>query len=347
MKKKNWNVKTKKVNLKNKKSLNNPKTKKLYKLFRLILKNHVGKNSLAVAVSGGADSLCLAYFSKLYTEEFKNKIYFFIVDHKLRTESAKESLKVQKILAKQRIKSKILTWTGKIPKKNIQSNAREIRYSLISKECYKNNIPFLVVGHHQDDQVENFLIRLFRGSGLYGLSSMSEKSNYKKNLTTIRPLLYFNKSELIYVTKKVFNSYISDPSNKNENFLRVRIRKYRKILDQEGLDTKKILNTVDNLNKAKTAIEFYKKIAMTKHVKLINNNCCILNMNLFNEESDEVIFRLFSDIFSSVAKSNYPPRSKKIINLIQRIKSKSFKKSTLAKCSIEKLENHIKVSKVV
>ena len=86
---------------------------------------------------------------------------------------------------------------------------------------------------------------------------------------------------------------------------------------------------------------------MTKHVKFINNNCCILDMNLFNEEPDEVIFRLFSDIFSSIAKSNYPPRSKKILNLIQRIKSKSFKKSTLNKCFIEKSENRIKVSKDV
>ena len=68
-------------------------------------------------------------------------------------------------------------------------------------------------------------------------------------------------------------------------------------------------------------------------------------MSLFIEESDEVIFRIFSDILSLNTKSNYPPRSKKILNLIERIKGKSFKKSTLGKCFIEKSQNHIKVSK--
>ena len=52
-----------------------------------------------------------------------------------------------------------------------------MRYSLISNYCLKNKIKYLITAHHRDDQIENFFIRLIRGSGLTGLSSMSEKQH--------------------------------------------------------------------------------------------------------------------------------------------------------------------------
>ena len=101
-------------------------------------------------------------------------MHVLIVDHQLRKESKKESLKVKSILKRKKIQSKILKWKGKVPKSNIQKNARNIRYNLISEYCFKNGIKYLVTAHHLDDQIENFFIRLFRGSGLTGLSSMPE-----------------------------------------------------------------------------------------------------------------------------------------------------------------------------
>ena len=192
----------------------------------------------------------LAYFSKIYSNEFSNKIHVLIVDHKLRKESHKEALKVKKILKKKKIPSKILSWKGKVPKKNIQKNARNIRYSLISNYCLKNKIKYLITAHHEDDQIENFFIRLLRGSGLTGLSSMSVNTKYNNRLKIIRPFLTLNKKDLKYVTLNYFKTYIKDPSNDDEKFLRVRIRKYRKNMEKEGLDTRKIINTVQNLMSA-------------------------------------------------------------------------------------------------
>ena len=91
-----------------------------------------------------------------------------MVDHKLRKESSKEANSVCSILKKIDINCKVLNWHGKKPLKNIQSLAREKRYQLLVKECKKNNINNLLVGHHLDDMVENFIIRLTRGSGLKG-----------------------------------------------------------------------------------------------------------------------------------------------------------------------------------
>ena len=78
------------------------KVKELYKKFEKIVLRNIKKANFAVAVSGGADSLCLSYFSKLYGKKFQNKIYFLIINHNIRKESYSEALKVKKILHKKK-----------------------------------------------------------------------------------------------------------------------------------------------------------------------------------------------------------------------------------------------------
>ena len=323
----------------------NPKIVNFYKKFKSIVFKDIKEQSFALAVSGGSDSLCLAYFSKVYSTEFKNKIHVLIVNHNLRKESLKEALTVKKMLKKRKIASVILSWKGQVPKKNIQKNARDIRYSLISNYCLKKNIRFLVTAHHQDDQIENFLIRLLRGSGLTGLSSMSRITKYNRNLKIIRPFLNFTKIDLKYVTLNYFKSYIKDPSNKDEKFLSVRIRKYRQEMIKEVLDTGKIIKTVNNLVSANQALSFYKKKALYKHVSFLSKNKCLINRQIFLEEAGEIIFKSFSDVLSLISGTYYPPRSKKIMNLIDRVKKNKFTKSTLGGCIIEESGSFILVSK--
>ena len=316
-----------------------------YEKFKSIVFKSVKRKNFALAVSGGSDSLCLAYFAKLYSSEFKNKLHVLIIDHKLRKESSVEALKVKKILLKKNIYSKILKWKGKIPISNIQKEARDLRYTLLSNYCFKNKVKYLITAHHGDDQIENFFIRLLRGSGLSGLSSMPEKVKYNKHLKIIRPFLKFEKKDLKYVTLNYFKTYINDPSNKNEKFLRIRIRKYRKNMEKEGLDTKKIIKTVDNLISADQALNFYKNKALYKHASFLSKNKCLVNKKIFSEEAEEIIFKSFSDILSLVSGTYYPPRSKKVLNLITRLKTDKFAKSTLGGCVIEEKDNFVLISK--
>ena len=324
---------------------NDQKTQNFYKKFKSIVYKDIKRKNFALAVSGGADSLCMAYFAKIYSLEYNNKIHTLIVDHGLRKESTHESFKVKNILFKKKIRSKILKWRGDIPKKNIQKNARDIRYGLLSDYCFKNKVKYLLTAHHGDDQIENFFIRLLRGSGLSGLSSMPEKIKYNKNLKIIRPFLKFEKKDLKYVTLDYFKTYIKDPSNKNKKYLRVKIRKYRKNLEKEGLDTKKIMKTVDNLLSANEALNFYKNKSLHKHVSFVSKNKCLVNKKIFSDEANEIIFKSFSDILSLVSGTYYPPRSKKVLNLINRLKFKKFIKSTLGGCIIEERDNFILISK--
>ena len=104
-----------------KKNLDNQRIQKIYNNFE---KNLNISENFVVAVSGGPDSLALAFLAKIYSIEKKLAAKFFIVDHKLRLRSTQEAKKVQKILKAHSIDSKILTWFGKKPLRNIQSIAK-------------------------------------------------------------------------------------------------------------------------------------------------------------------------------------------------------------------------------
>ena len=241
-----------------KKTLNYLEKKRISKIYKEFRASFNIKEKFAVAVSGGPDSLALSYLAKCYSLENNIKVKYFIVDHKLRKESSLEAEYVKNILKKNDIKCKVLIWKGKKPTKNIQATARDKRYSLLAKECKKNNIKYLLLGHHLNDLFENFLIRIVRGSGLKGLISLNKNTKYKdQSLQILRPLLDLEKKDLIHISKKVFNFFVEDPSNIKKNFKRIRIRKLLYELEKEGLDKKKFISTINNLKDSDKSINFY------------------------------------------------------------------------------------------
>ena len=192
--------------------------KRITNLLNLFEKEFVIEDKFAVAVSGGPDSMALAFLAKIYSLKKKIKVKYFIVDHKLRKNSTKEAKRVKKTLSNFSINSEILTWHGAKPRNNIQSLARKKRYSLLFSKCDKLKINNLVLGHHLNDVVENFFIRMIRGSGLKGLVSL-EKKNTIGGINLIRPLLNFEKKDLIYISNYIFDFFINDPSNEDYKYL--------------------------------------------------------------------------------------------------------------------------------
>ena len=304
------------------------------------------KESMAVAVSGGPDSLALAFLAKCYSLKYQVKVKYFIVDHKLRKESSSEAKNIKSILKKIKVDCKILPWNGNKPSKNIQSLSRDKRYSLLSNECKKNDIKYLLLGHHVGDLYENFLIRIIRGSGLNGLISFSKKTKYKnQNLEIIRPLLDLEKKDLIYISKEVFNFFIQDPSNKNKDFKRTRVRNLLNFLEKEGLDKKKLILTINNLKDSDKSIRFYVDRNLQENSTFLKKkNIYILNQNFF-DQSHEIIFRSLTIIIQKLGKKYYPVRGKSINELIKGINKKSFTKVTLGGCFIDRVNETILISK--
>ena len=322
--------------------LNTKKISKIYKEFSSSIK---AKENLAVAVSGGPDSLALAYLTKCYSLKNKIKVKYYIVNHKLRKESSSEAMIVKKILTKINIQSTILNWNEKKPSRNIQGAARDKRYALLAGECKKNNIKNLLLGHHSNDLYENFLIRIVRGSGLNGLISFSKNVKYRnQNLNIIRPLLNIEKKDLQAISNEVFNFFIKDPSNTNEDYKRTRIRNLLHSLEKEGLDLKKLKLTINNLKDADKSIKYYVDRNLKKNsVFLKRKNVYILKNNFF-DQSHEIIFRSLTKIIQKIGKKYYPARGKSINELIKKIDKKFFTKVTLGGCFIERANKTILIS---
>ena len=321
--------------------LNQIKISKIYNEFSSSLKN---KKDLAVAVSGGPDSLALAYLTKCYSLKHKIKIKYYIVNHKIRKESSLEAKIVKKILKKINIQCTILDWNGKKPTKNIQAKAREKRYSLLTRECKKNNIKYLLIGHHLNDLLENFLIRIVRGSGLNGLISFSKNTKYRdQDLYVLRPLLNLEKKDLLYVSNKVFNFFVKDPTNIDKDYKRTRIRNLLYSLEKEGLDIKKLKLTISNLKDSDKSIRFYVDRNLKKNVVFMNTKNLYILKTSFFDQSHEIIFRSLTKLIQKLGKKYYPVRGKSINQLIESINKKSFTRVTLGGCIIERVNKTIMI----
>ena len=332
-------------NKKHKKILSQLNQKKISKIYNEFSSSLKIKEDLAVAVSGGPDSLALAYLTKCYALKNKIKVKYYLVNHKLRKESSLEVEVVKKVLRKIDIQCTILNWNGKKPSKNIQATARDKRYSLLTKECKKNNIKYLLLGHHLNDLFENFLIRIVRGSGLNGLISFSQNTKYRdQDLNILRPLLNLEKKDLLYISSKVFNFFVKDPSNINKDYKRTRIRNLLYSLEKEGLDIKKLELTINNLKDSDKSIKFYLDRNLKKNVVFLKKKNTYILSNNFFDQSHEIIFRSLTKLIQKLGGKYYPVRGKSINELIKRINKKSFTKVTLGGCYVERVNESILIS---
>jgi len=327
------------------------KIRKVYSVFEKNIDTNFSKN-ICVAVSGGPDSMALVFLAKYYSIKKDVNFFYYIVDHKLRIESTEEAKLTKKELKKIGINCKILTWKkGSKNLKNIQSTARNKRYELIFEECKKKKINLVLTAHQRGDVYENFFIRLIRGSGLKGLSSINQlKTNINKkyNINILRPLLNTSKLDLNYITKNIFDYYVKDPSNDNDKFLRVRIRKLLKILNSEGLDIKKLNLTFENLYRSNISIEFFVNQNLKNNSKMINKEKSVILSESFFNNPYEIVFRSLSELIYKIGNRKNYSRGRKISNLIKHLKlENNLKKMTLSGCIIEKINKSIIISKEI
>lgn len=302
---------------------------KIFSNFKIKL-NSTNKKKFVVAVSGGPDSLALAALSKAYTYFYKSKFYYVLINHNIRRNSLQEAKKVKNLLQKKKINLKIISNKKKI-EKNIQGEARNIRYELLVNFCLKNNIRSLITAHNLEDQVETFLIRLSRGSGLRGLSAMRPKSKINSKINLYRPLLDTKKEFLIRISKKTFGNFIKDPSNKNLKYLRTKVRSLKKPLEKSGVEYEQIFKSIRNLSDSRDSLDDFLKKEFSKIIKKKDSEI-LINLKKFKKHNNEIKMAIINASIKKLKKNYYDPRAKKVINLIRTIDKKGFKKSTLGGC---------------
>ncbi|AZA75710.1 tRNA lysidine(34) synthetase TilS [Chryseobacterium indoltheticum] len=243
-----------------------------------------------LAVSGGADSIVLAYlFSELRNAEIKFQIAH--INYKLRGEDSDSDQKVVEDFCKKNdIKFHLyeVSENDKQPENSIQLWARELRYRFFREIQAKENLDFLVTAHHLNDQLETFIINLSKASGINGLSGIPANEN-----NILRPLLNFSKDEIYQFAKENNIVFREDLSNKKNDYLRNKIRNeiVPKLSETNGQFLENFKKSISHLNQTKNFV--HKQIEIIeKDLSVFNKEHKILSKEKLAQESDFVQFEI-------------------------------------------------------
>lgn len=229
--------------------------------------------SIALACSGGSDSVALAHLLK---KSGIKKVTLLHFNHKLRDLFADEDELFVKKLAKQLgfsfySTSKDIKKLAAKHKESIEACARRERYNWFHQVCKKLKIEFLYLGHHNQDQAETLLLNFIRGSGLEGLSGMQTITK-EKGLYLVRPLLGVSKEKILSFLNQNKISYREDHTNTDITFWRNRIR-------HEILPKIRTINPEVEKTLAKMSALFNEELAeQTKTVQKYFEQC-VLNIS--------------------------------------------------------------------
>lgn len=256
----------------------------------------------------------------------------------MRKTSSQEAKDLGILLSKKGITHEILTISAqKVPQKNIESNLRDARYKLLQEFCVKNEIEFLFLGHHLGDVAENFLIRLFRGSGLDGLSTMGEVVSFEK-IKLVRPLLDFEKDDLKEFLIKEKVQWFEDETNEDEKFLRNKVRKFLGDLPESNLIQRRIKNSSDEISEMR---DFFDDVMWreTKDIVSFEEESVFINHKKFCNLNDKIALKILAFALMKIGKKTYKPRREKLERFYQYIVTETeIKPRNFYGCMLKKLD---------
>lgn len=218
---------------------------------------------VALAVSGGADSLALMW---LGAAAFPGRVHVLSVDHGLRTEAAAECALVGRLAAGLGLPHQTLT-LALPPGGNVQARAREARYAAMTGWCRANGVPLLLTAHHADDQAETLLMRLARSSGVTGLSGIRARLELD-GVTLLRPLLGTRRAVLLEIVRRAGWTPVDDPSNRDPAHDRTQARVLLAATD--WLSAERVAAAAANLADAEEALGWAATRAFETRVSNVN-----------------------------------------------------------------------------
>lgn len=285
---------------------------------------------LAVAVSGGADSLALTLLADAWARSRAGSVLALTVDHGLRPESAAEAAGVAAQLTARGIAHAVLPWQGPKPAADIQAAAREARYRLLREACAAHGILHLLTAHHRDDQAETLLLRLGRGSGLYGLAGMAAET-YLPEARVLRPLLPVSKTALKDTCRAAGLAWVEDPGNSGDRHARSRLRALLPLLAAEGLTAERLAATACRLGRARAAQEAAVVTLLAGAVELHPLGFAWIDPAPVTAAPEETGLRALAGVLACIGGSGHPPRLESLERAFGRLGTDEL---TVAGCRI-------------
>jgi tRNA(Ile)-lysidine synthase len=266
---------------------------------------------LAVAVSGGPDSLALCLFADRWARPRGGEVLGLTVDHGLRPESAAEAGITGDWLSARGIAHEILPWQGSKPISGIQAAARRERYRLLTNRCRAGAILHLLVAHHRDDQIETVAFRARRGSGPDGLAGMPAIREVP-GLRLLRPLLAVPKARLLVTLERLGQPWLEDPSNRARRFARTRLR-------EEALDRDRLERLAVEYAARRTALDLETARWLVRHARIDPAGFVCLSRPAFRAAPPEVTRRALTQALATIGGAGYPPRGERLQRLVEEL----------------------------
>ena len=152
------------------------------------------------------------------------------------------------------------------------------------------------------------------------------------------------KKDLTFLAKYYFGKIFKDPSNTNQKYLRTKVRNLIKQFEKSGIKRDRIINSINNLASTRDTLNFYLQ-RTEKNCIIKKNNTVSINLKKFFLENNEIQLKIFSNCIKKVSKNYYPPRAKKVLNLLSRVLSNKSLKATLGGCVITRGKKNLIISK--
>ncbi|MFT5438332.1 MAG: tRNA(Ile)-lysidine synthase [Alphaproteobacteria bacterium] len=289
---------------------------------------------IAIACSGGADSMALAVLAADWARRRKGQATALIVDHGLRAESVSEAASVRRRLKGLGIGAHILRWAGEKPTTGIQQAAREARYGLMERWCWRHAVLHLAVAHHLEDQAETVLHRFARGSGPDGLAGMAAIRE-TQSLRLLRPFLGTPRARLRATLHARGIDWVEDPSNQDPAYARVRLRALAPTLTEIGLGPQAINRQARQFAIARQALDGDVADALANCGALHVEGYATLARGFFSDTRSAVALRGLNSLLCCVGGRTYPVRQERLGRLYSVLADPTFVGTrTLAGCTV-------------
>ncbi len=284
---------------------------------------------IAVAVSGGPDSLALTILADRWARERGGQLAALTVDHRLRPESAEEARILGGWLTSRGIAHHVLVWTGPKPASGIQEAARAARYRLLAGWCRERGCLHLLTAHHREDQAETYLIRRRAGSGIDGLAGMSAVREMP-GMRLVRPLLAVPKARLAALLAAEGQPFFSDPSNRNPAFERARLR----LDDSAGVEPHIDRLSADLRGHGRQRIERERALdqLLASTVSLHPAGFAVLDAAAICRVEAELSERLLGRVAACIGGASYPLRRERVARLRAGLLERPEHARTLGGC---------------
>lgn len=262
---------------------------------------------LAVATSGGADSMALALLASAWARRRGGRVVALTVDHGLRPGSRAEARQVGAWLSERGIEHQNLRWSGARPRRGVQAAARAARYRLLGERCRRLGILHLLLAHHREDQAETLLMRLGRGSGVDGLTAMAPVTEGVGG-RLLRPLLEVTKGRLVALLHARRQPWIDDPSNRDPAFARARLRATMPELATAGLTPARLAATARRMRRARSALEAAAIDLLAGAAMVHPAGFGVIDPEPLAAAQPEIALRALARMLMCVGGGTYPPR---------------------------------------